>query len=71
MNAPRPGRPAAGGVSSPCVEVCRIGAGSSLCEGCLRTLDEISEWSMMDDDAKLEVWRRIEWRRARASRGGS
>jgi predicted Fe-S protein YdhL (DUF1289 family) len=40
------------------------------CEGCLRTLDEIATWSLLDDDEKRAVWaaltlRRSEWRRLR------
>ena len=40
---------------SPCIGVCRIGA-DGLCEGCLRTLDEIIAWSKADDDFKRAVW---------------
>ena len=29
---------------------------SGLCEGCLRTLDEIIAWSKADDDFKRAVW---------------
>jgi predicted Fe-S protein YdhL (DUF1289 family) len=43
------------------------------CEGCLRTLDEIAIWSVLDDAEKREVCaalptRRAEWRRRRAAR---
>ena len=31
-------------------------AGSSLCLGCGRTLDEIALWSVLDDDDKRAVW---------------
>ena len=44
---------------SPCTSVCRIDADSGLCEGCLRTLDEIAGWSRLDDAAKRRVWRTI------------
>ena len=49
-------------VPSPCISVCRINAASGLCEGCFRALDEIAAWSGMDDEAKLQVWKRIELR---------
>jgi predicted Fe-S protein YdhL (DUF1289 family) len=39
-------------------------AASGLCEGCLRTIDEIAAWGSMDDDAKRKVWQRLEQRRA-------
>lgn len=46
-------------VPSPCVSVCRMEAASGLCEGCLRTLDEIAAWSGLDDASKRQVWMRI------------
>lgn len=52
---------AAGGddVPSPCVSVCRMDSASGLCEGCLRTLDEIAAWSRMADADKRVVWQQI------------
>ncbi|MCW5656077.1 MAG: DUF1289 domain-containing protein [Burkholderiaceae bacterium] len=52
------------GVPSPCVNVCRMDAVSGLCEGCLRTIDEIAAWGTMDDADKRAVWQRLEQRRA-------
>jgi predicted Fe-S protein YdhL (DUF1289 family) len=54
-------------VPSPCISVCRMNAASGLCEGCFRTLDEIAAWSGMDDQAKLQVWERIERRAGEAT----
>jgi len=31
-------------------------AGSGLCEGCFRTIDEIRVWSLSDDAAKKAIW---------------
>ncbi len=50
------------GVPSPCVSVCRMDESSGLCEGCLRTLDEIAAWGAMADDGRRAVWRMIEQR---------
>ncbi len=61
--------PAPDPVASPCVSICRMDAASGLCEGCLRTLDEIACWSSLDDDAKREVLARLD-DRARARAGG-
>jgi len=46
-------------VPSPCVAICQIDETSSHCIGCLRTLDEIREWIIMDDDEKRRVLARI------------
>ncbi|MCW5635661.1 MAG: DUF1289 domain-containing protein [Rubrivivax sp.] len=51
-------------VPSPCVNVCRMDEASGLCEGCLRTIDEIAAWGQLDDEAKRAVWVRLEQRRA-------
>lgn len=54
-------------VPSPCVNVCRIDERSGLCAGCLRTLDEIAMWSLLDDEARRDVWNAIARRRAKDS----
>jgi hypothetical protein len=68
MNAPVS---ASAGVASPCINVCRMDAASGLCEGCLRTIDEIAAWGAMDDAAKRAVWLRLEQRRAAWPRLGT
>jgi len=55
---------AAAGIPSPCISVCRMHAGSGWCEGCLRTLDEIASWSVLDEEAKRAVWALLPQRRA-------
>jgi predicted Fe-S protein YdhL (DUF1289 family) len=52
-----------GPVPSPCINVCRMSPATGLCEGCLRTIDEIAAWSTLDDEAKHQVWDAIEQRR--------
>jgi predicted Fe-S protein YdhL (DUF1289 family) len=49
-------------VPSPCVSVCVMHPHTGLCEGCLRTLSEIGDWSRLSDDDKRGVWQRIQWR---------
>ena len=51
------------GVASPCISICRMDETSGLCEGCLRNLDEIALWSVLDDDDKRQVLTEIEHRR--------
>ena len=47
------------GVASPCQSVCRMEPDTGWCQGCLRTLDEITAWSRMGDAGKRDVWREI------------
>ena len=54
-------------VASPCISVCRMDDATGLCSGCLRTLDEIAAWSVLDDDARRDVLDAIAARRARMS----
>jgi predicted Fe-S protein YdhL (DUF1289 family) len=44
---------------SPCISVCRMTEKTGLCEGCFRTLDEITGWGHRAPEAKKEVWRLI------------
>ena len=53
-----------GPVPSPCINVCRMDAATGWCEGCLRTLDEITVWSRLDDAGKRAVWAALPGRRA-------
>ena len=55
--------PVTSSIPSPCISVCRMDAGSGWCEGCLRTIDEIAGWSVMDDDEKRRVWKLLPQRR--------
>jgi predicted Fe-S protein YdhL (DUF1289 family) len=50
-------------VTSPCINVCRMNDATGLCEGCLRTLDEIACWSGYTREEKLAVRARAEARR--------
>jgi len=50
-------------VPSPCVGVCHIDDATGLCDGCQRTLAEITDWSSMRDRERLATWGLIEQRR--------
>ena len=63
---------AAATVTSPCIGVCRMDAASGLCEGCLRTIDEIMVWGTQDAASRRAVMRllparRQAWRAQKAS----
>lgn len=51
---------------SPCVSVCRMDDATGLCDGCLRTLDEIACWSLLDDEERQAVCDELAVRRAAA-----
>ncbi|RFU47202.1 DUF1289 domain-containing protein [Paraburkholderia sp. DHOC27] len=51
-------------VPSPCIDVCRMDAATGWCEGCLRSIDEIRDWSSYDDAVKRSVWDSLESRHA-------
>ena len=42
-------------MKSPCVDVCIMDPESGLCQGCLRTLDEIARWSEMSEVERERV----------------
>jgi predicted Fe-S protein YdhL (DUF1289 family) len=50
-------------VPSPCIDVCTLDERTGLCQGCLRHIDEIAAWGVLDDRQKREVWKLIAQRR--------
>ena len=40
---------------SPCISLCILDPETELCEGCGRSLDEISHWSRMTDEHRRAV----------------
>jgi predicted Fe-S protein YdhL (DUF1289 family) len=46
-------------VPSPCINICQMVPETGLCQGCLRTIDEIMAWSTATDDAKRAIWAEI------------
>jgi len=63
MNLPAASDPAAPApdspLPSPCISLCQMDADSGLCQGCLRTIDEIVAWSDAGEDYKRVVWAEI------------
>jgi len=55
----------AGRVASPCISVCEMDGATGFCRGCLRTLDEIAVWSVLDDAERRAVWKALAERRGR------
>ena len=68
--------PTSSATASPCISICLMDDDSGWCTGCLRTLDEIACWSLLDDAEKRGVWlelgrRRVAWRRLRKAEPGA
>ena len=42
-------------VPSPCTNVCRMSPDTGWCEGCQRTIDEITRWSRTTDEDRRGI----------------
>lgn len=52
-------RPDVIGPTCPCIGHCSTTLGDDVCRGCLRTLDEVTRWPLMNDDERTSVNLRI------------
>lgn len=50
---------------TPCVSICRIDKETRTCEGCGRTIDQISAWTKMTDDERMAIMRELGYGRRR------
>ncbi|MBB94501.1 MAG: DUF1289 domain-containing protein [Rhodobacteraceae bacterium] len=59
-------------IASPCIKVCVIHPEERLCTGCLRSLDEIAQWSRMSPDTRAQIMADLPSRapRLKRRRGG-
>ncbi|MFT4151679.1 MAG: DUF1289 domain-containing protein [Paracoccaceae bacterium] len=55
-------------IESPCVKICVLHPRERLCVGCLRTRDEIAEWSQMTPAERREIMIQLPGRRPRLTR---
>jgi predicted Fe-S protein YdhL (DUF1289 family) len=51
-------------IESPCVKICVVHPEARICTGCLRSIDEITQWSRMAPDARREVMAALPERRS-------
>ena len=49
-------RDAQGRVASPCRNLCQLDEARRWCLGCRRSLDEIANWSRLNDAQRQAVW---------------
>lgn len=59
-------------IQSPCIKVCTIHPDAGLCTGCLRSIDEITQWSKLTHADRAEVMEALPARRSQlhVRRGG-
>ncbi|MCB1956816.1 MAG: DUF1289 domain-containing protein [Rhodocyclaceae bacterium] len=51
-------------VASPCINVCRMDPRRGTCEGCFRTIEEITVWARASDAQRQDILKEVEARRA-------
>ncbi|WP_437224799.1 DUF1289 domain-containing protein [Planctomicrobium sp. SH661] len=61
MNDARP-------TASPCIRVCELDHTRTVCVGCLRTVDEIARWSVMNEETRQQVVARVRAARLQQSK---
>jgi hypothetical protein len=49
--------------ASPCTGNCALNIPLGLCEGCLRTREEIAAWPLMREEQRIEVLMAVERRK--------
>lgn len=52
-------------IETPCVKICTVDAGSRLCLGCGRTIDEIAGWLAMSAGERSRIMAELPARLAR------
>ncbi len=51
-------------IESPCIKICVVHPEARICTGCLRSIDEITQWSRMTPEARRGVMAALPDRRA-------
>ncbi|WP_224814834.1 DUF1289 domain-containing protein [Hasllibacter sp. MH4015] len=59
-------------IESPCVKICVVHPEARICTGCLRSIDEITQWGRMTREARRAIMDALPARRAQLHkrRGG-
>ncbi|MDC8783925.1 DUF1289 domain-containing protein [Roseateles koreensis] len=58
-----PNVPAVSSVPSPCTNVCKMHEATGWCQGCARTIPEITIWSKADDATRRSILAQLPTRR--------
>ena len=46
-------------IESPCINNCKLNKITNICEGCGRTIKEIMQWTLMTDEERKEIMKRV------------
>lgn len=59
-------------IDSPCVQICVVHPKARLCTGCLRTIDEITNWSRLSPETRKQIMKDLPARKGQLTkrRGG-
>ncbi|HQZ02676.1 MAG TPA: DUF1289 domain-containing protein [Thauera sp.] len=50
-------------IPSPCINICQMSTDTGWCEGCQRTIEEITRWSRTTDDDRQTILAAVSERR--------
>jgi len=53
-------------VASPCINVCALNE-AGFCQGCFRTVDEITRWSKVSNEERMAILAQVAIRRGATS----
>lgn len=51
-------------MESPCISICLLDEDTGLCRGCMRTLDEIGNWTLLSAAERSRIMASLDARRA-------
>jgi predicted Fe-S protein YdhL (DUF1289 family) len=54
-------------LASPCINICALDK-DGFCQGCFRTVDEITRWSKVSNDERLAILAQVALRRRESER---
>lgn len=46
-------------IQSPCINICVVHPEARICTGCYRSIDEITSWSKMSNEARAEIMQEL------------
>ena len=47
---------------SPCISICKLNKSTGFCDGCFRTINEISQWPSMTDVERMSLLEKLRQR---------